>query len=93
MQPQLISLEEFQKNFSYIKSELEKGAIFRLMYGSQPIADIQPPLWEQYSQKYEEDEKKWTVEDIAGGFSFSKKLSEKLSPEYINAIAQKRYQL
>lgn len=95
MQTQPVSMKQLRENFSYVKSELEKGNSFTLIYRSQPIADIRPSGWQKPAQEQKQRVKKntWRVEDFAGGFSFSSKISKKLTPEYINEIANERYRL
>lgn len=76
-----ISTKELRQKFPEIKKKLNKGVSFVLIYRSKPLATISP-----YKQKT-----KLALNKIAGGFRLQDKIKQKITPEFINKLSEKRY--
>ncbi|MBA3551225.1 hypothetical protein H0W32_03400 [Patescibacteria group bacterium] len=81
-----ISAKELRLNFSEVMEQLKKGIPFTLIYRSQPVAYITP-----YEQHVSQE--KWPLDEIIGGFHLPKKIAKKLTPEFLDELAEERYEL
>ena len=80
-----ISTKELRTKFPSIKKDLSKGIHFILIYRSKPLATLVP--FHQTNNAI-----KWPLDKIIGGFQLQKKIKEKLTPEFLNKIAEKMYE-
>ncbi len=85
MQIVSISTKELRTKFPSIKKDLTRGIHFVLIYRSKPLATLVP--FQDKSQKV-----KWPLEKIVGGFKLQEKIKKKITPEFINKIAEGMYE-
>ena len=85
MRTKFISTKQLRTEFPAIRQDLAGGVEFVLIHRSQPIANIYP-----VSEKGKTTIK--SIREIAGGSRFSEKLGRALTPEFINELAESRYE-
>lgn len=85
MQVQTISTKELRTKFPSIKKDLSKGVHFVLIHRSKPLTTINP-------YQNSKERVKWPLEKILGGFQLQKKIKQKITPEFINKLAEDMYE-
>lgn len=85
----IISVKQLRENFGALKSELEQGKSFLLMYRSQPLAELKPVKQKKFpASKAQIKRNIEKVRKLAGGFH----LGKDLTPEKINQINDEKYE-
>ncbi len=83
----MISVKQLRQNFDKLKTDLEHGKSFILLYRSQPLAEIRPFRPEK-SDDMTMSNKIALIEKLAGGID----LPVSLQPEDINKIVDSSYE-
>jgi len=85
MNIQTISTKQLRQELPQVRDQLAKGVEFILIHRSKPIASL-TPLSKKLSIKLKD------ISSIAGGHRFQETLGKVLTPDYLNSIAEKRYE-
>lgn len=81
MSTQTISTKELRENLPGIRSGLAKGNQYTIIYRSKPIALLEPIATVAPSRKV-----------VGGGFRLQEAAGRKLTPEYLNKLAENKYE-
>lgn len=83
----MISVKELRENFDKLKTDLEDGKSFILLYRSKPLAEIKP-FKQKESDEMTISNKIALVKKLAGGID----IPIQLNPEDINKIVNTSYE-
>jgi len=88
----IISVKQLRENFGFLKSELEQGKSFLLMYRSRPLAQLKPVKQKKFPSTQAQIKKNLElVKRLAGGIRLGK-FAKEVTPEKINELLDSRYE-
>lgn len=88
----IISVKQLRENFGALKTELEEGESFLLMYRSRPLAELNPVKQKKlHVSKTQVAKNLKLMKKLAGGIRLGK-WAKQVTPERINKLLDERYE-